>query len=141
MRAVKSYTMYKKQMLLEDPDTQLDSVKNSLQFIAKYCIEHNIYFHQYPHQRTADIFTWMKHYKENKINIYSVMEFTNIFSSVTSLSEEIQKFFVGQFVEQFKELYTKYKHSTQLKQLVAKTVPLLEDFVERQLTKKKHEVL
>ena len=69
------------------------------------------------------------------------MEFTNIFSSVTSLAEDVQKFFVGQFVEQFKELFTKYKHSTQLKHFVKKMMPILDNFVEKQLTLKKQIVL
>lgn len=141
MRAVKCYTMYKKQILLEDPDSQLESVKSSLQFIAKFCIDNNMYFHQYPYHRTSDVFTWMKHYKENKINIYSMMEFTNIFSSVVSLAEDVQKFFVGQFVEQFKELFTKYKNSSHLKPFIKKTLPLLDNFVEKQLTLKKQTVL
>ena len=70
-----------------------------------------------------------------------MMEFTNIFSSVTSLAEDVQKFFVGQFVEQFKELFTNYKNSCQLKHFVKKTLPLLNNFVEKQLTVKKQIVL
>ena len=69
MRAVKAYTTYKKMLFLQDPDNQVSSVESSLRFIAKYCIEKRIYLHQYPYQKTADLYVWMKHYKENKINI------------------------------------------------------------------------
>lgn len=134
MRAIKSYTTYKKQLFLQDPDTQIDQVKNSLQFIAKFCIENKIQFYQYPYHKTADLYTWMKHYKENKINIYSVMEFTDLFSSVKSLAEDVQKFFVGQFVEQFQALYSNYAKSTQLKPYMKKTIPILANFVESKLT-------
>lgn len=134
MRAIKAYTTYKKQVFLQDPDSQIEQVRDSLQFIARFCIENNIYFHQYPHHRNADLFTWMQHYKQNKINVYSVMEFPNIFSSVKSLAEDIQKIFVSEFVEQFQTLYTSYNKSQNLKPYVQKAIPALSNFIERQLT-------
>ncbi len=76
----------------------------------------------------------MQHYKQNKINAYSVMEFPNIFSSVKSLAEDIQKIFVSEFVEQFQNLYTSYNKSQELKPYIQKAIPVLSNFVERQLT-------
>jgi hypothetical protein len=78
MRAIKSYTLYKKQIFLTDPDSQIESVKDSLKFIASFCIQKRIYFHQYPYYRESDFFAWLNHYKQNKINVYSVMEFSDI---------------------------------------------------------------
>lgn len=137
MRAVKAYTTYKKQLFLQDPDTQLEQVKESLKFIANFCIDNNIHFHQYPYHRSSDLFTWMQHYKQSKINIYSIMEFTNIFSSVKSLAEDIQKFFVGEFVDQFQNLYIIYNKTTKLKPYIQKAIPVLSNFVEKQLTQTK----
>ena len=134
MRAVRAYTTYKKQLFLQDPDSQLDEVKESLKFIANFCVKNKIYFHQYPFHKTAEAFTWMQHYKENKINIYSIMEYPNIFSSVKSLAEDVQKFFVGEFVEQFKNLYIMYNNSNTLKDYIKKAYPLLSNFVHQQLT-------
>lgn len=134
MRAVKAYTTYKKQVFLQDPDSQIEQVRDSLKFIAHFCIENNLYFHQYPYHRTTDLFTWMQHYKQNKINAYSVMEFPNIFSSVKSLAEDIQKIFVSEFVEQFQNLYSSYNKSQELKPYIQKAIPVLSNFVERQLT-------
>lgn len=134
MRAVKAYTTYKKQVFIQDPDSQIEQVKDSLKFIAQFCIENNLYFHQYPYHRTTDLFTWMQHYKQNKINAYSVMEFPNIFSSVKSLAEDIQKIFVSEFVEQFQSLYSSYNKSQELKPYIQKAIPVLSNFVERQLT-------
>lgn len=141
MRAIKSYTMYKKQIFLQDPDSQIEQVRDSLKFIANFCIENKIYFHQYPYHRSSDLFTWMQHYKQNKINIYSVMEFTNIFSSVKSLAEDVQKFFVGEFIEQFQNLYMLYNKSSQLKPYIKKALPVLSNFVEKQLTQPKNNLL
>lgn len=138
MRAVKSYTTYKKQLLLQSPDSQLEQVKSSLQFIAKFCIDNGIFFHQYQYHKTADLYTWMKHYKENKINAYSVMEFQNLFSTIKSLAEDVQKFFVGHFVDQFQILYRNYQQSEQLKPYMKKTIPVLENFIQKKLNKQKN---
>jgi len=44
MRAVRAYTTYKKTLLLQDPDSQLEEVKDSLKFIANFCIEREFIF-------------------------------------------------------------------------------------------------
>ena len=137
MRAVKAYTMYKKLIFIRDPDSQIEEVKDSLRFIAHFCIDNKIFFHQYPYHRTSDMFTWMQHYKQNKINMFSVMEFSNISASVKSMAEDVQKLFVSEFAEQFQKLYISYNNSTQLKQYIQKTVPVLSNFVEKQLTNSK----
>lgn len=134
MRAIKAYTTYKKQIFLQDPDSQLDDVKQSLNFIVKFCIKNKILFHQYPFHRTTDMFTWMSHYKENKINVYSVMEFTDVFSSVQTLSEDIQQIFVREFIEQFKSLRILYIKSSVLKPYMQKAIPALNNFINKQLT-------
>jgi hypothetical protein len=134
MRAVRSYTIYKKQLLLQDPDTQLDFVKESLRFISNFCVQNKIYLHQYPYHRNSDIYTWMQHYKENKISIYSVMEFSDIYSNLRSLSEDVQKFFVSDFVAQFQNIQSIYNNSKHLKSFIQKALPILSNFVNTQLT-------
>ncbi len=133
MRAIKAYTTYKKTLFLQDPDSQLQSVVDSFRFIANFCIEKQIYFHQYPYHQTADLFSWMKHYKENKINLYCMFEFSNVFSSVRQLADDVQKFFVSDFVEQFQKLYVMYNNSKELKPYAKKAFPILSNFVEKQL--------
>jgi hypothetical protein len=130
MRAIKSYTIYKKQLFLQDPDSQIEDVKKSLKFIANFCIDTNIYLHQYPYHKNTDLFSWMQHYKENKINIYVMMEFADVYAAVRSLSEDLQKFFVGEFVEQFHNLYSKYNNSNDLKKYLKKAIPVISKFVE-----------
>jgi hypothetical protein len=133
MRAIKSYTLYKKTLFLQDPDKQIESVKESLCFISNFCIQNKIYFHQYIHHRTTDVFTWMIHYKQNKINLYSLFEFPDLFSSLDQLVEETQKFFIGEFVEQFNNLHSLYNNSTKLKDFLKKAIPSVENFIYKQI--------
>ncbi len=134
MRAIKSYTMYKQMLFLEDPDSQLDQIKKSLEFIVKFCIKSKIQLYKYPRHKTADLYTWMIHYKENSINPYVMMEFKNTYSSLLELSEDVQRFYVNNFVDQYKSLYLKYSSSAVIKNYLQKTLPVLEAFVEKQLT-------
>jgi hypothetical protein len=54
MRAIRSYTLYRKMEFLQDPDSQLDSCKDSLHFITNFCIKEKIHLHQYPFHRNSD---------------------------------------------------------------------------------------
>lgn len=136
MRAVKAYTTYKNQIFLQDPDTQIENVEESLRFMASFCIENDLYFHQYPYHRTADLFSWMSHFKQNKINAFSMMEFNDVLSSVQNLTEELQSFYVPQFVENFKTLYLSYNSSKKLKPYLKKAFNAINNFVSEQLTNK-----
>ena len=141
MRAVKAYSLYKKQIFIQDPDQQIESVKESLRFIANFCVQNKIQFYQYSNFRTSDTFAWLTHYKQNKINAYSLMEFTNIFSSVKGLPEDIQNLFARDFVDNFQQLYTNYNNSNLLKPYVQKATSILSSFVEKQLTQTKNKLI
>jgi hypothetical protein len=137
LRAIKSYTLYKKMVSLQKPDEQLEHIKKSLEFIAKFCINHNLYFHQYSQHRTADLYTWMKHYKENKINIYVMFAFSNILTSVKSLAHDVQRFFLSEFVDQFEHYYSNFANSTETKIYFSKAIPAISNFIQKEVANKK----
>jgi hypothetical protein len=137
MRAIKSYTLYKKQQLLENPDKQIDDVSKSLRFIANFCVQNKIHFHRYPFHKTADLYTWMLHYKQNKINIYSLFEFTDVHSSLSEISDDTKGFFVHDFATQFHNLKMKYNNSNHIKPYVKAAFPVLSNFVQKTLAKSK----
>jgi hypothetical protein len=141
MRAVKAYATYKKQIFLQDPDSQLESVKESLKFITRFCIENKILLHQYPNHSSSDVFTWMTHYKQNKINIYVMMEFKDIYSAVQTLAEDVRRFYVSEFVEQFKHLRSMYTSSKELQQYLKKALPLVNNFIHSELSKTQTNVI
>jgi hypothetical protein len=136
MRAIKAYTMYKKLLFLQDPDSQIEEVKQSVMFIANFCIQQKIQFHYYPHYKIADLYAWMKHYKENKINIYCMFEFSNVFSTVKELSEDVQNFFVRDFIEKFQTLHSNYNKSQCIKPYMKKAFPIISNFVLKNVDNK-----
>jgi len=141
MRAIKAYTTYKNQSFLQNPDSQLEAVKESLKFIARFCIENRILLKDYPNHRASDVFTWMSHYKQNKINIYTMMEFKDVYSSVLTLAEDIRRFYVHEFVEQFKHLRTMYVSSKELQPYLQKALSTVDNFIYSELTKSKNTVI
>ena len=68
------------------------------------------------------------------------MEFSDVFSSVQSLAEDVRKFFISEFVEQFKNLYMLYTKSQVLKPYMQKAIPQLNNFINKQLTNPKHNI-
>ena len=136
MRAVRAYTTYKKMIFMQDPDEQLPQIKESLKFIANFCIDHNIQLHQYVTLRNIDSCVWMTHYKQNKINPYSLFEFTDILTSTQSLADDVQQFLIGNFAEKFKSLYINYNSSITVKPYVKKAFPILGEFVRKQILNK-----
>lgn len=137
MRAIKAYTLYKQQLLLQDPDSQIENIKKSLRFIAMFCIENEIQFFKYSQHKTADLYTWMIHFKENKINPLTLMEFGNIFCSMQEVAEDVQYMFVNDFMKQFKRLYIEYSNSHKLKPFLRTACETTNNFVYQELTKKK----
>jgi len=140
MRAVRSYTMYKKIKLLKNPDEQIKEIEKSLRFIANFCIQQRIQFHNYIRHSTGDMCTWFKHYKENKINLYSLFEFTDVLSTATRSSEDLQQFFANDFLSHFQTLYSSYNNSFEAKPYVKKAFRVLSNFVNSQLSNVKNPV-
>jgi hypothetical protein len=141
MRAVKAYTTYKQLCFIQNPDSQLKSVEESLRFIAKFCIENKIQLYNYSTHRKSDVFTWMTHYKQNKINVYCMMEFPDVFSAMQSLAEDVRRFYVSDFADQFINLKLRYNASTELKPFLKKAFSTVNNFVYSQLTKQQPNVI
>ncbi len=54
-RAIKTYTIYKQQLLQESPDSQIQDVKDSLRFLVHYCLKNNIQLHDYVYHKEKSI--------------------------------------------------------------------------------------
>jgi len=78
--------VYKQQLKQLSPDSQLPEVKESIVFITKFCLEHKIQLHDYPTFNLKGMAPeWVYHLKNNKINPYSLMEFTGILSYINEM--------------------------------------------------------
>lgn len=139
-RAIKTYTIYKQQLLQESPDSQKDEIKESLQFLVRYCLKNKIQLHDYIHYKENSIEPiWTYHIKHNKINPYVVMVFPNIFQTIQDMPQDEREFLLGQFGTNFLEYRTRYMNSKELRPFLEKAFIRLKLFVDKNLNSAKYQ--
>jgi hypothetical protein len=139
-RAIKTYTIYKQQLLQESPDAQKDDVKESLSFLVRYCLQNSIQLHDYIYHREKSIEPiWTYHIKHNKINPYVLMEFPNIFHTIQEMPKDEREFLLGRFGTNFLEYRTRYMHSKELRPFLEKAFIRLKLFVDKNLNSAKYQ--
>jgi len=133
-RAIKTYTLYKQMLQMTSPDEQLDEVKKSLLFISKFCIKNRIQLHDYlAFKETGSENSWVYHFKKNEINIYSLMEFSNLSSYINEMAEDTKEFFLGNFGKNFLDYRQKYINSEKLKPFLSSAFLALKLFIDKNL--------
>jgi len=136
MRALKAYTLYKKQLEASDPDLLIERVKESLKFLTKYCIDNNIQLIDYIEHTNALIPIWVEHVKSNLISPYCLMELTGVYSSINKLTLEEQSMFLGAFGTNYLHFRDKYNNSKTLKPFLQKITLKLKNTIYKHLQNK-----
>jgi hypothetical protein len=137
LAATKSYTFYKKKQEDEDPEKQIDGIKESFRFIGMFCLENNISLDKYSTYRTGYILAWLNHYREHRINPYSLMEINGIFESFSSLEKDEIELFANTLHEKLVAYKTRYMNSPKTKQLVKEATQKIKDFLKNSLQNQK----
>lgn len=141
MRAIKAYTIYKKQLMETQPDNLIVEIQNSLSFIVKFCIDNNVDFMDYSTFKLKNLEPeWTYHYKHGKINPYVMMEFLNIYSIIQEIPNEERELLLGSFGTNFLEYRTRYMNSKILRSYLRDAFLKIKIFVDRELTYKKTKV-
>lgn len=139
-RAIKTYTIYKQQLLQESPDSQIQDVKESLRFLVHYCIKNNIQLTDYVTFKEKSIEPiWTYHIKHNKINPYVLMEFSNVFHTIQEMPKDEREILLGRFGANFLDYRTKYINSKELKPFLEKAFIKLKLFVDKNLNSAKYQ--
>lgn len=139
-RGIKSYTIYKQQLLKTSPDEQINEVKESLVFITRFCIENKISLTNYITFTKNKIEPeWFYHYKTNKINLYSLMEFENLSIFINKLPLDEKELLLGDFGVNFFTYKNKYNNSKELKPFLQKAFFKIKLFIDKDLNSQKTE--
>ena len=137
LRAIKAYTLYKKQLQNTDPDLLIDSVKKSLLFITKFCIENKIQLIDYINITNGTTPTWVEHVKCNSIIPYSLMELNGLYTSINKLTPEEQDLFLGAFGTNYLHYRDRYNNCKKLKPFLIQTTFKLKNTIFNHLQNKK----
>lgn len=133
-RGIKSYTIYKQQLLKTSPDLQINEVKESLIFISRFCLENKIELNEYiTFSKNKLEPEWFYHYKNNKINLYALMEFENLTTLINKLPLDEKELLLGDFGINVYTYKNKYNNSTTLKPFLQKAFLKLKLFINKNL--------
>jgi hypothetical protein len=119
-KALKIYTIYqtKKQDELPDKNNQLFFIKQSLNFILKFCKGNNIEVSDYIGHMTNDINSFILHLKERKISVYVLFGFTDAEKILNSIGPDMLDFIFKDLKNKMAIYRTRYYTSKKAKLLV-----------------------
>lgn len=133
LAATKAYSLFKKKQEDEDPEKQFESIKESFRFIGMFCLENNIPVEKYSSHKTGYMLSWLNHYREHRVNPYSLMELDNIFNSLSSLQRDEVELFAKNLNEKLAAYKTRYMVSKSTKTLVTEATNKIKNFVKKNL--------
>jgi hypothetical protein len=134
-KAIKCYTLYKKHKENSSPDNLLEEIKEGLRFIANFCIQNNIPVESYTKHKTLCMPSWTQHYRENKVNIYSILSIDHL-NDYYTLSEEERAIWAPNLIENIESFKVRL-HNCKSKQNIKKCVDHIRNFVNKTLTNTK----
>jgi len=98
LKATKTYTLFNKKQLLQDPDSeeQLNGIKKSLVFIYNFCKDRNINVLNYVNHMTNNELSFIIHLKNHDISLFVLFGFPDFERRLKSRDAEVVKFILGE---------------------------------------------
>ena len=127
--------LYKKKQEDQNPEQQTESIKNSLIFIGSFCIQKNITLSEYLLHKTGCISSWLEHYRQRKINPYSLMEIGDIISNIDNHQDDELALFSENLKEKIYSYKIRYKQSKKTIDLVKTGTDKINLFIKKRLQK------
>lgn len=132
--AIRSYSLYQQQLESQSPDKQLDKIKDSLRFVALFCLRNKITLNQYLNFKIGRMPAWTQHYREHNISPYSIMELGDL-SSIYNLSEDEQALWAPNLVDNLNAYKTRYHNSPKAKVFTREATNKIKNFIIEELKK------
>ena len=130
--AIRAYSLSIKKREDESPEKQSEKIKESIRFIAMFCLKNRILLDEYLKFKVANMPVWMQHYREHTVNPYSLMEIGSI-DTFKNLAEDEKALWAGDFFEKIDCYKTRYHNSPKTKFLVREATKKIKDFLKKEL--------
>lgn len=134
--AIKAYSIYKKQKEDENPEKQFDDIKESLKFIGMFCFKNKLSLKDYLKHKNGYMPSWILHYKEHKINPYSIMELGSFYDVFSLITEEERVLYSNTLLEKMETFKLRYHSSFKTKNYVKELTEKIENFLKKELQNK-----
>ena len=125
---------YYKNILNSNPDEHIDFIKESLKFVANFCIDHNIPLIGYCDFKSVAQNDFLKHIKEHKISWYVIFGLPNGIDILHNMTADEFELYFGTEIN-ISSIQMKYNNSNIAKNIIEKGVRKLKKFVEIQRQK------
>lgn len=135
--AIRAYSISNKQKEEQNPEKQFEDIKQSFIFIMKFCLDQKIEIENYINHKTGIIYSWMNHYRERNINIYSLMEFSDVIKTIDETSNDVLDIFSKDLSNKIIKFKIRYNSSSKTVDYVKRGIQKIKDFVKKELQKPK----
>jgi hypothetical protein len=123
---------YFKTLQESDPDAQLDYVKESIRFIANFCIEKNIPLEMYSTFKSVAQPDFLLHLKDHKVSFYAIFGITGLYYELLNLPEDEFELYFGEDLD-ITELMQRYHSSRVVKPFLVERVPKVSQYIRNNL--------
>lgn len=133
--AVRAFTLYRKNMLEQDIDSEqsIKDIKDSLIFIGKFCTTNKLHLNQYYTFKSGITYTWMSHVRKGLISPYVIFGFDNIDNLVFGLPEDERDLMLGSFQDKYYNYKENYNKSKIAKHTIVQGLTKIKEWIKAQL--------
>lgn len=135
--AIRAYSISNKKKEDQNPEKQFEEIKQSFLFIMKFCLDQKIEVQHYINHKTGMIYSWMNHYRERNINIYSLLEFSDIIKTIDETPNDILDIFSKDLSDKIIKFKIRYNSSSKTIDYVKRGMEKIKDFIKKELQKTK----
>lgn len=134
-KALKCYSIYMKEKEVSNPDTDenIEVLKDSFRFVAKFCIQNNLTLDEYRVHFTNNMPTCLLHLQEHRLNFYT-LHALEVDSTIKTIEKDVLEFIVKDFMTIFARTRTKYFGSAILKSKAKETKDKVKVIIDKKKT-------
>jgi hypothetical protein len=121
LKATKAYTSYQQKLLTMSPDSQeqLENTQKALKYILQFCIDNDIPVTEYINHKTNNIYSFLLHLKEHRVNVYCLFGFNSFDKNIKSVDSDLTSFIIGNdLIVNLPIFRTKYLNSNKARKFV-----------------------
>jgi hypothetical protein len=132
--AIRNYSLYQRQKQDRNPETQFDEIRDSFKFIGLFCIANKIHVGQYLRHKTGYMYSWLDHYRQNRVNPYALFGIDNLIQIMNDIPRDERDLFANNLEENLISFYNRYEKSPKTKAFCKELLKKIDSFVSKELT-------
>lgn len=123
---------YFKNLKESEPDEQLDYIKESLKFIANFCVEKNIRLDQYIGYKSVAQNDFLLHLKQHKISFYAIFAIPGVYYHLLNIPDDEFGLYFGDDLD-LDGMWNRFNGSKKAKSYLEENVPKIEEWIRNNL--------